>query len=70
MAYLDKKKGEDLFFLMDLSPQQIQILKTGVDNIFNAMKSRRMENNEQYELHRSAEELSRILTLKPVEHES
>lgn len=69
MAYLDKKEGEETFFLMDLTPQQIRILKTGSDNIFNGMKSRRMESNEDYELLRSAEELSRILTLKPQENE-
>ncbi len=69
MAYLDKKEGEETFFLMDLTPQQIRILKAGSDNIFNGMKSRRMESNEDYDLLRSVEELSRILILKPQKNE-
>ena len=69
MAYLDDKKEEGTFFLMELSPLQVKILSAGVGNIFNAMKGRKMESNEDYENLRAAEELDRILTLKSNNHE-
>ena len=62
MAYLDKKEGKDILFLMDLSPLQVKILAAGVGNIFNSMKGRKMESNEDYENLRAAEELNRVLT--------
>jgi hypothetical protein len=63
MAYLDEKKDQDLLFLMELSPLQVRILAAGVGNIFNAMKGRKMECQQDYENMRAAEELHRILTV-------
>ena len=70
MAYLDDKREEGLFFLMELSPLQVKILSAGVGNIFNGMKGRKMESNEDYENLRAAEELNRVLTLNPTDHET
>lgn len=65
MAYLDKKKGKDLFFLVDLSPLQIKILAAGNSKIYESMQVRNIESDEDRENLRAAEELNRILTINP-----
>jgi len=63
MAIIEYDQGEGKFSLKELSPLQVKILSAGANNIFNGMKGRKMESNEDYENMQACEELTRLLTI-------
>lgn len=64
MSYLDYKKKDGVktsYAIMDLTPQELHIIRVGVENMRTMLMGKKIESNHDYDHTRAADNLNKIL---------